>query len=65
MYKIMIDRGLNNESNTFDLTERAAKENFAAFANYFNLNYRNKLNNLLNIDKKGVLQTALKIEDFR
>lgn len=64
MYELMIERAKNNQENTFDLKKKIRSDELNLFSGYFEPNIENKIKQLLKMERKGISEQILKLEDF-
>ena len=64
MYELMIERAKNNQENTFDLKKEIRSDELKAFSRYFEPEIKNKIKQILKMERKGISEQILKLEDF-
>lgn len=64
MYELMIERAKNNQENTFDLKKEIRSDELKAFSRYFEPEIKTKIKQILKMERKGISEQILKLEDF-
>lgn len=64
MYEIMIERSQYDKEKSFELKEDISSSELNDFSKYFDPEVANKIKKTMKIDKKGISEKILKLDDF-